>query len=71
MIYDFNQSKYYCSIKQCAEFLIESFDGTSLMDSANEDEEEPPLRKVISEAIIKEDPETQTYKLRNMPLFDN
>ena len=28
------------------EFLIESFDGASLMDSDNEGKEEPPLRNV-------------------------
>ena len=44
LLYDFNQSTHALVLPFHIEFLIESFDGASLMDSGNEGEEEAPLR---------------------------
>lgn len=55
-------------INPCIEFLVESFDGNSLIDHGSENEEdEPPLRAIPrlndDTMVPKEDPTTQNHLL--------
>jgi len=62
-------SFYYVITLEIIEFLIESFDGTSLLDQ-DSGTEEAPLRNLrnFEDGL---DPTTQNYKLMNQPAFNN